>query len=66
MIGLQHADCERHIAWDIGAGAVSWLAGLRINSPPRRRITSTPGDGRRGRLITLITVAFERGAARQI
>jgi hypothetical protein len=63
MIGLQHADCERHIAWDIGAGAVS---GLRINSPPRRRITSTPGDGRRGRLITLITVAFERGAKRQI
>src|SRR6266436_4398393 len=27
MLGLQRADCERHIAWDIGAGAVSCLIG---------------------------------------
>jgi predicted N-formylglutamate amidohydrolase len=27
MLGLQQADCERHIAWDIGAGAVSCLIG---------------------------------------
>jgi predicted N-formylglutamate amidohydrolase len=27
MLGLQQADCERHIAWDIGAGAVSCLLG---------------------------------------
>jgi hypothetical protein len=31
---------------------------------PRRRITSTPGGGYRGRLITLIAVAFGRGRRR--
>jgi predicted N-formylglutamate amidohydrolase len=27
MLGLQEAECERHIAWDIGAGAVGGLLG---------------------------------------
>ncbi|HXR36239.1 MAG TPA: N-formylglutamate amidohydrolase [Candidatus Binataceae bacterium] len=27
MLGLQEAECERHIAWDIGAGAVCGLIG---------------------------------------
>jgi predicted N-formylglutamate amidohydrolase len=27
MLGLQEAECERHIAWDIGAGAVCCLIG---------------------------------------
>jgi len=27
MLGLHEAECERHIAWDIGAGAVSGLIG---------------------------------------
>ena len=27
MLGLQEADCERHIAWDIGAGAVACMLG---------------------------------------
>lgn len=27
MLGLQQAECERHIAWDIGAGGVSCLVG---------------------------------------
>jgi predicted N-formylglutamate amidohydrolase len=27
MLGLMESDCERHIAWDIGAGAVSCLLG---------------------------------------
>jgi predicted N-formylglutamate amidohydrolase len=27
MLGLQQAECERHIAWDIGAGAASCLIG---------------------------------------
>ena|SRR5271166_11623 len=27
MLGLQKAECERHIAWDIGAGAVCCLVG---------------------------------------
>ena len=32
MLGLQQADCERHIAWDIGAGAVSCLLGAVLGA----------------------------------
>jgi len=32
MLGLQQADCERHIAWDIGAGAVSCLIGDALDA----------------------------------
>ena len=32
MLGLTHAECERHIAWDIGAGAVSTLIGAALDA----------------------------------
>jgi predicted N-formylglutamate amidohydrolase len=32
MLGLQAADCERHIAWDIGAGAVGGLIGDALDA----------------------------------
>ncbi len=32
MLGLQEAECERHIAWDIGAGAVSCLIGDALDA----------------------------------
>jgi len=32
MLGLQQEDCERHIAWDIGAGAVSCLLGAVLGA----------------------------------
>jgi predicted N-formylglutamate amidohydrolase len=31
-LGLQEAECERHIAWDIGAGAVSCLIGEALSA----------------------------------
>ena len=32
MLGLQEAECERHIAWDIGAGAVCGLIGDALDA----------------------------------
>jgi predicted N-formylglutamate amidohydrolase len=32
MLGLQEAECERHIAWDIGAGAVCCLLGDALDA----------------------------------
>jgi len=32
MLGLTRAECERHIAWDIGAGAVSTLIGAALDA----------------------------------
>src|ERR1700691_1173265 len=32
MLGLSQAECERHIAWDIGAGAVSSLIGVALGA----------------------------------
>jgi predicted N-formylglutamate amidohydrolase len=32
QLGLSDADCERHIAWDIGAGAVSCLIGQALDA----------------------------------
>ncbi|MBF6558885.1 MAG: N-formylglutamate amidohydrolase [Candidatus Binataceae bacterium] len=32
MLGLTHTECERHIAWDIGAGAVSILIGAALDA----------------------------------
>jgi predicted N-formylglutamate amidohydrolase len=32
MLGLQAAECERHIAWDIGAGAVGGLLGNALDA----------------------------------
>src|ERR1700693_285295 len=32
MLGLQEAQCEGHIAWDIGAGAVSCLLGDALDT----------------------------------
>ncbi len=32
MLGLQEAECERHIAWDIGAGAVACLIGDALDA----------------------------------
>ena len=32
MLGLERAECDRHIAWDIGAGAVSTLMGDALDA----------------------------------
>ena len=32
MLGLNQAECDRHIAWDIGAGAVSTLLGDALDA----------------------------------
>src|ERR1700678_425929 len=32
MLGLPQAECERHIAWDIGAGAVANLIGAALGA----------------------------------
>jgi predicted N-formylglutamate amidohydrolase len=32
QLGIPDADCERHIAWDIGAGAVSTLLGAALDA----------------------------------
>ena len=37
MLGLQEAECERHIAWDIGAGAVCCLIGDALGAVVMRQ-----------------------------
>ena len=37
MLGLQAAECERHIAWDIGAGAVCCLIGDALGAVVMRQ-----------------------------
>src|SRR4029077_18077096 len=32
QLGLSNAECERHIAWDIGVGAVCCLIGKALNA----------------------------------
>ena len=58
MLGLQQEDCERHIAWDIGAGAVSCLLGGVLGAvvtaklfPPRHRLQPDAGLRDVGRRI---------------
>jgi predicted N-formylglutamate amidohydrolase len=31
-LGLSNAECDRHIAWDIGVGAVCWLIGKALDA----------------------------------
>ena len=33
QLGLSNAECERHIAWDIGVGAVCCLIGKALKMP---------------------------------
>src|ERR1700730_11553846 len=37
LLGLQTAECERHIAWDIGAGAVCCLIGDALGAVVMRQ-----------------------------
>jgi predicted N-formylglutamate amidohydrolase len=53
QLGLSNAECERHIAWDIGVGAVCCLIGKALNAVVVRQNYSrlvidcnrTPGSG---------------------
>jgi predicted N-formylglutamate amidohydrolase len=53
QLGLSNAECEGHIAWDIGAGAVCCLIGLRARCrrrsaelfPAGYRLQPNPGVG---------------------
>jgi predicted N-formylglutamate amidohydrolase len=53
QLGLSNAECERHIAWDIGVGAVCCLIGKALNAVVIRQNYSrlvtdcnrTPGSG---------------------
>ncbi len=38
QLGLSKAECDRHIAWDIGVGAVCCLIGKALDAVARREL----------------------------
>jgi predicted N-formylglutamate amidohydrolase len=45
QLGLSNAECDRHIAWDIGVGAVCCLIGKALNSRLVIDCNRAPGSG---------------------